>query len=778
VTGAPETSPVGPQEDEAVVLVDPRVDEDAPGAPPGPRGRRPLVPKWLRDPATARSAARWWVADLVHALAFHALRAPVYYLRLSALAPVGVLRLFAVWWTWALDVPGREVHRAVTAGVVGSRRAVLGAGGVASSVVGAASSAIGGTVVDLAARRGWGAGPDPAVGMAGRLEAETYLRVSAQHRNAVRGRLAASAVVAGVTAPLLAVLVAGLSTSDRAVVAAVALPLLGMAGRRPDQPIASRATDSSSVPRLTSDLILTALGSLGIAELNKNLKPTAGGAALSAAGVRFPGPITRDGPGWRADVDLPPGVTAGDVIERRDRLASGLRRPLGCVWPEVDPDVHAGRLVLWVGDRPLAEGKPVAWPLTRTGRANVFVAVPLGLNQRGRPVQITLMFAAGVIGAIPRMGKTVVLRLIALAGALDPRVELHAYNLKGGADLDPLAKVAHAYRAGDDDADLEYLARDLRALAADRRRRYATLRALPREVCPESKVTDALASRPDLRLHPVLVVIDECQLAFEHPTYGSEITALVTDLVKAGPAVGIMVWCATQRADNRSLPRDVSANAVLRIALKLGGQVENDMVLGTSAYRNGTRATMLSRRDRGVAILAGEHDDPTLVRIAYVDGPSAETIAARARAARKVAGLLTGHAAGVDLDDGDRDGVPVLEHVLEVWPAEQPAAWCDELAQLLATTWPGRYDGWGGEQVTAAVKAHGLTPRQVKRTNDGRQTNKRGLRRADVERAHAAHRARHGDPERAVDATDGDRQQTDRSNALPVAAPLPPPNPR
>src|SRR6266496_6542187 len=51
-------------------------------------------------------------------------------------------------------------------------------------------------------------------------------------------------------------------------------------------------------------------------------------------------PITRDGPGWRADVDLPPGVTVGDVVDKRPELASGLRRPLGCVWPEGDPGVH------------------------------------------------------------------------------------------------------------------------------------------------------------------------------------------------------------------------------------------------------------------------------------------------------------------------------------------------------------------------------------------------------------------------------------------------------
>ena len=138
------------------------------------------------------------------------------------------------------------------------------------------------------------------------------------------------------------------------------------------------------------------------------------------------------------------------------------------MWPEVDPDVHAGRLVLWVGDRPLATGKPVTWPLARTVATNVFETVPLGLDQRGRPVTVTLMFASGVVGAIPRMGKTFVMRLLTLAGALDPRVELHAYNLKGGSDFDPLVAVTNAYRTGDDEDDIAYLLRDLRALAADK----------------------------------------------------------------------------------------------------------------------------------------------------------------------------------------------------------------------------------------------------------------------------------------------------------------------
>ncbi len=109
---------------------------------------------------------------------------------------------------------------------------------------------------------------------------------------------------------------------------------------------------------------------------------------------------------------------------------------------------------------------------------------------------------------------------------------------------------------------------------------------------------------------------------------------------------------------------------MLRLCFKVAGQVENDMVLGTSMYKAGVRATTFARTDRGVGYLAGEGDDPVIVRAAYLDGPTAEAVAARARAARLTAGLLTGHAAGVDPDPDDST-IGILDHLATVWPAER-----------------------------------------------------------------------------------------------------------
>ena len=128
--------------------------------------------------------------------------------------------------------------------------------------------------------------------------------------------------------------------------------------------------------------------------------------------------------------------------------------------------------------------------------------------------------------------------------------------------------------------------------------------------CPENKVTDELASDPRLGLHPIAIAIDECQKGFEHPLYGKEIEAICEDIVRRGPAVGMLILLATQRPDAASVPPNISANAVLRWCLKVIGQVANDMVMGTSAHRTGIRATMFGFDDKGVCYFGGEGSGP------------------------------------------------------------------------------------------------------------------------------------------------------------------------
>ncbi len=425
-------------------------------------------------------------------------------------------------------------------------------------------------------------------------------------------------------------------------------------------------------------------------------------------------------------------------MESRLALASGLRRKLGCVWPAPDPDEHAGRLVLWVGDKPMNETKKPAWPLLKSGSVDLFKPAVFGNDQRMREVPVTLMFASVVVGSIPRMGKTFLMRLLLLICALDPRAELHAFDFKGTGDFGPLEPVCHRYRSGEDDEDLAYVLASLRELREELRRRAKVIKSLPRTLCPENKVTSGLASDKKYGLHPIVVALDECQVAFEHTEHGAEIEAICTDLVKRGPALGIIAMFGTQRPDAKSLPTGISANAVLRFCLKVMGNVANDMVLGTSMYKAGYRATMFSRSDRGIAWMAGEGDDPRIVCSAFVDAPAAEAVALRARKMREEYGNVTGHAAGQTPAADTAPTHDLLADILAVVPADEEKVWNEKVAKRLADLRPEVYGGWKPETVTANLKPHGVAVQDVWGTpaGGGKGTTRRGIARADILKAH------------------------------------------
>ncbi len=556
---------------EARVLVDsPEAQRPARPGLAGLRAaqRRPILPPWLRSRAELAEVCRWAAGFAAHVVGFHAVRLPADAGRLAARAPRGAARTLAGWLRWLFDLEAEPVRQ----GVVRAQ------------------------------------------------DAEAYLKLARQRDRRVRWRATVSAgLLAAIGLAGMVLLLAPPPLRWAAFAAMVAA--FGTAGRPADRPLIDRAVVVPKAPRLTSEMVVRALGVLGLAGINQAL-------GKDAKAIEFVAPVARDGPGWRAEVNLPPGVTVGEVADRRDKLASGLARPLGCVWPEGNAEVHPGRLVLWVGDQDMAKARQPAWPLAKAGSVDLFQPFAFGTDQRGRTVPLTLMFASMVIGSIPRMGKTFAMRLALLAAALDTRAELHPYDLKGTGDFAALEPVAHRYRAGAEDGDIAYLLADLRELHADLRRRTKVVRGLPRDKCPENKVTAELAGMRSLRLQPVVLAVDECQKAFEHRAYGTEVQEIAEDLVRLGPALGIVPLFGTQRPDAGSLPTRISANAVLRFCLKVMGHVENDMVLGSGLHKAGVRATMFSRSDKGIGYLAGESDDPLIVRTYYVE-PSRGTRWAR-----------------------------------------------------------------------------------------------------------------------------------------------------
>ncbi|MFE3825238.1 cell division protein FtsK [Streptomyces sp. NPDC059092] len=635
--------------------------------------RKPVLAGWLTSRRDFTATARHAAANLGYASLFHGVRLPVYAGRLTAMAPRGACRFVVTTnrWVWDREAAPLRDHAVRTEDV------------------------------------------------------EEYMRLSRLRAGRVRLRGLVT-LVAAVFGLSFALWLYVLAPAYLYAFAAGGVLLLGAGGQQPDAPVVGPAVLKTEIQKLTGSIVLRGLDSIGNTKVSAAIKK---GGDMN--GMRFTSEIVRDGPGYRADLDLPYGVTPEDIMEARKPLASGLRRKVGCVWPAPDPTEHEGRLVLWVGDKPMNETTKPAWPLAKTGQVDLFKPVVFGNDQRMRDVDVTLMFASVVVGSIPRMGKTFLMRLFLLIAALDPRAEIHAFDFKGTGDFGALEPVCHRYRAGEEDEDIEYVVHALRELKEELRRRAKVIKGLPTSRCPESKVTPALANDKSLGLHPIVAGFDECQVPFEHEEYGKEIEAICTDLVKRGPALGIVALFGTQRPDAKSLPTGISANAVLRFCLKVMGQPANDMVLGTSMYKSGYRATMFSRSDRGICWMAGEGDDPRIVASAFVDAPAAEQIAARARQVREEYGNISGHAIGLGPEKSR--GADILTDVLDVVPAAEKAVWCERIAVRLAAHRPEAYEGWKGENVTAALKPWGIKPGQVwGQTDAGEGKNRRGIDRADI----------------------------------------------
>ena len=382
---------------------------------------------------------------------------------------------------------------------------------------------------------------------------------------------------------ILALCLAGLARGRVAMVAfapwwAWALTAVGLfvafalAGRPQGKTITTRAELPADVQPPNPDVITRALGSLGIAGISQALR--------NGERLNFPSPVREDGPGWRFEVDLPYGVTATQVIERREQLASGLRRPLGAVWPEVVSHEHAGRLEGWVGRVDISKAKPAPWPWLRTGGGNVFDPLPFGTDPRGRRVDGALIEHNWLLGSMPGQGKTSAVRVLVAAAALDPTVELWLHELKGTGDLDPFEQVSHRFISGIDDESIGYAAESLKLLRAEVMKRAARLKKLDRVMCPDKKVTREIANKRSLHLWPLMGAFDECQNLFAHPKYGKQASEDAIFIIKIGRALGVFLVLATQRPDKDSLPTGVSGNVSTRFCLKVAGQIENDMILG------------------------------------------------------------------------------------------------------------------------------------------------------------------------------------------------------
>jgi DNA segregation ATPase FtsK/SpoIIIE, S-DNA-T family len=275
--------------------------------------------------------------------------------------------------------------------------------------------------------------------------------------------------------------------------------------------------------------------------------------------------------------------------------------------------------------------------------------------------------------------------------------------------LSPLRLVAHRYACTARPEKIAELLPIFVELQEELFRRAEVIEGLSYEECPENKVTPELASRRDLRLEPIMVGVDECHELFEHEETAvrEAFIKIFTDLVKRGPALGIMVYLATQKPSAKSIPTAIAHNAIIRICLKVLGWQANDQVLGDGMSKAGLKAQMFAWADKGICYLRGEGADAQVVRSVHgLDQPTADVVARRARVIREAAGRLTGDAAGEQMVV-EAEEVALVDCIGQVMGTTQKMHLSD-IAKGMAQRWPTKFP-----KLTAAGLGkllRGLTP--------------------------------------------------------------------
>ncbi|MDP9797453.1 S-DNA-T family DNA segregation ATPase FtsK/SpoIIIE [Catenuloplanes nepalensis] len=634
---------------------------DPPGAAlldTGAPARVPVLPSWLTSRAHLHAQVRRWGGEAAYLAAVHTVRLPVYAGKVAWYAPQGAYRLAGRVLTWTTAEDGNWSLRQDAANRNDSR-----------------------TFLELDRHR---------------------MRLTAW-RWWITGFGTAGAGTGGVV----------LATDllpwwVRVPVAGAALLGLARYGRPLDAPILERTIVRARYRKLTAELTRKGIMATGLVKRPEDITFAAGGE------------IRRDGPGYLAIADLPDGVIAVDVVERREKLAGGLRLPMDQVWPEVMPREHPGRLALWVADRPVSAMKQPAWPLLKDGTTDYFTPFVYGFDPRMRPVMYRLDERNSLFAGFPGSGKSLSARVVMSGGALDPLVTFAVFDLAGRGDFDafePLCAPA-LFGSGADDGTKQRAYQMLMWLLkeCDTRgpliKRYAT-----QGLNTENKLNRAIAQR-DARLRPILASIDEVQELITDPELGKAAAAAMTSIVKRGRALGIHLLIQTQRIDKDSLPKGVTSNIALRTCLAVPSHTEVDLALGTGAYNQGARPNHFEIGvDAGWGVRVG-YGPLTTVRAAYLDRAAVEQICARALR------LRGGAVADVEMDEA-RD---VLADVLGVLEADESGQHWDTLAARLADRHPQVYSAMTADALSAMVRGLGLESRNVKVSGEVR----RGVYRAQL----------------------------------------------
>lgn len=355
---------------------------------------------------------------------------------------------------------------------------------------------------------------------------------------------------------------------------------------------------------------------LRFAHTRRRFTAGARAAGFDREGQRTPSVLrmTETAGGYALWVRLPRGTSALDL----EKAAEVTAATMGAASVRVTRDrANAALAAVAVVKRdPLAGVRPLRWTLADVPFCSLWEPIPVGIDENGAHVSISLPERNVLLGGEPGAGKSGALSLLVGAAALDPSVRLWLFDGKR-VELAAWASCAERLVGPDIGEATEVL----HLLRTEMDLRYAQLLAWGRrKVAPED----------GLGLH--VVVIDELALylATGDRKARDGLAEALRDLVARGRAAGVIVLAATQKPSSDVVPTSVRDLFGFRWAMRCATKEASDTILGSGWASEGYSAAEIDPASRGVGLLLHEGGLPVRLRAAYLNDSAVAEVAARA----------------------------------------------------------------------------------------------------------------------------------------------------
>ncbi|MFE9685805.1 FtsK/SpoIIIE domain-containing protein [Streptomyces sp. NPDC006285] len=458
---------------------------------------------------------------------------------------------------------------------------------------------------------------------------------------------------------------------------------------------------SSEGEPITPSIVVKALRDLGVPALRNAIKE------MGDAGASMLGPIRIAGCGVEVDVTLPSGVATNEVQNRRRKLAENLTRHEHEVFIMIPEAARTVRL--WIADSGALDEPIGPSPLVtdetmtanyKTGKA------PWGQDLRGDAAELSVYQRHLLVTGLSNQGKTAALRALALWLALDRSVQFWIADLKGIGDWAMFEGIAQVLIEGPSDDHVIQATEMVEDAVEEMNRRI-----------------EARRQDPTLVFEPLIVVVDEAQLAFMCPVVGddkrpyggakatSRYFMAVRKIHNQGRAVDVLMWQGTQDPTDQNLPKLVREGAHTRASLVVGTESQAEMALGAKAVNAGAAPHLLRQGlDKGTLVVASDGitipagQASITVRTHFIDDEPAAEIAARAKALRD--GITT---LRVVERGAERDALADVAAVI----GDASRLRTNEVLKRLHALDPATYgDQWTNDRLKGLLEEYGEEPKK------------------------------------------------------------------